>query len=153
MRQLVCKIKLSLFLMQIRVVRLSRSSPKHTRRANLTSAKSQGMRPAPCIARRRERKPVCRWHAPHAGVEKSQQQSDNLEACAPLLLFLRLLPRRARQTQGILYEMQAPIGKRFQALLASQSASFFIREASSPFWHFSHEELQVLRAGQNALRQ
>ena len=51
-RQLIYKYKMKScpFSMQLRYVRPSRSNQTHIRKTKLTSAKSQGMRPAPCIA-------------------------------------------------------------------------------------------------------
>ena len=74
-RQLIYKYKMKScpFSMQLRYVRPSRPNQTHIRKTKLTSAKWQGMRPAPCIAGRRERKPACRRHAPRARAEKSWQ--------------------------------------------------------------------------------
>ena len=105
------KMKLSLFSVQIRIVRLWRPIPRHLRQTKLTSLKSHGianslacrgsMRPAPCIASRRKRKAVCPRHAPRAGAEKSQQTICRFGGICPA-------PCRAGRQEKMTCRRQAP---------------------------------------------
>ena len=109
-----------LFSMQLRYICPSRPHQTRIRKTKLTSAKSQGMRPAPCIAGRRERKPACRRHAPRARAEKSRQ------AIRCWIFLVELSPHPAHFQNHCVHHLLTPHSTRKRNLQPFLSAHHFL---------------------------